>query len=33
MFNRDVEEIDAFAGVGTEVVVVKEDKEFPERIY
>ncbi|MCD6551016.1 MAG: L,D-transpeptidase family protein [Thermotoga sp.] len=33
MFNRDVEELDAFAGVGTEVIVVKEKGDFPERLY
>ncbi|AJG40965.1 peptigoglycan-binding protein LysM [Thermotoga sp. RQ7] len=33
MFNRDVEELDAFAGVGTEVIVVKEEGDFPERLY
>jgi len=30
MFNPDVEELDAFAGVGTEVLVVRWGKEFPE---
>ena len=29
MFNPDVEELDAFAGVGTEVLVVRWGKEFP----
>ncbi|PLV60072.1 L,D-transpeptidase family protein [Thermotoga sp. KOL6] len=33
MFNRDVEELDAFVGVGTEVLVIKEEGDFPTRLY
>lgn len=32
MFNSDVEELDAFAGVGTEVLVIRWNKEFPENL-
>ena len=32
MFNRDVEELDAFVGIGTEVLVVNFEGMFPERL-
>jgi len=32
MFNPDVEELDAFAGVGTEVLVIRWNKKFPESL-